>query len=249
MTHDGIKTRRRLLAGGLAAALVAATGLPGQALGRRGGRITAGLTPEGLAIARAGATGVTLTEISGDGSLVGGFATGWESSEGGRVWEFDLRHENAGVFEVLGRFGVTSLRGSTAAVELAEPDGDLPLRLADPFLSVPGEPGLYRETAESHDAVTLTRTGPHWKEARAGWADDVTLIRIDLAAARLAALRQGRVDVIDGLDPHALRMLAARRDVTVTGDLAVSDRVTLPAAIGTLWPLDNGRMAERWWVG
>ena len=29
---------------------------------------------------------------------------------------------------------------------------------------------------------------------------------------------------------------------------ATSDRVARPASIGNLWPMDNARMAERWWI-
>ena len=249
MTISAARTRRRLLTGGFAAALVAATGLPGHAMGRRGGHLVAGLSEAGFAAARAGAMGQTLTEISGDGSLMPALATGWESREGGRLWRFDLRGSVPGAAEVLGRFGDVRTAKDQLHLTLAQADPDLPFKLADPALGVPGEAGLYRLAAEDGTALRLIRQDGHWKEDRAGWADEVTLIRIQDPAARLAALRQGRVDVIDGLDAHAQRMLSARTDVTVSGDVAVSDRVGLPAAIGTLWPLDNGRMAERWWLG
>lgn len=249
MTLTSIKSRRRLLAGGLAAALVAATGLPAQSLGRRGGRLTAGLTPDGFAIARAGATGQTLTEISGDGSLIPALAASWEASPDGRNWRIGLRHEMPGLTELLLPFGDVEVTGETLRLTLDTPDPDLPFRLAAPDLTVPGEAGLYRVVGEEASVLRLARNEDHWKAYRAGWADEITLVQIGRPAARLAALRQARVDVIDGLDAHALRMLKANTEVTLTGDLAVSDRVGLPAAIGTLWPLDNGRMAERWWVG
>lgn len=244
-----IRTRRRLLAGGLAAAVVAATGLPAQALGRRGGAFGAGLSAEGLGIARAGATGQTLTEISGDGSLIPGLAEAWEPIQGGRVWSLTLRNPMPGAADILRAFGEVETVGRHVRVTMPDADANLPLRLAAPDLAVPGEMGLYRVVSDDGVTLELARNADHWKEDRAGWADTVTLTQIDSPAARLAALRQGRVDVIDGLDDHARRMLSSRDDVTILGDIAVSDRVGLPTAIGSLWPLDNGRMAERWWLG
>lgn len=249
MTVSAQRTRRRLLAGGIAAALVAATGLPVQAMGRRGGHITAGLTAEGFNIAKLGATGQTLTEISGDGSLIPGLASHWSSADGARTWVFDLDRDARGAQEVLERFGAVEFDGKQATVRLANPVENLPIQLASPYLSVPGAEGLYKAVKACSDELRLKRTSPHWKDARCGWFDAVTLVHIDNPAGRLAALRSGRVDVIDGLDSHARRMLTGRADMTVRGDLAATTKVGLPQSIGSVWPLDNGRMAERWWIG
>ncbi len=242
------RSRRRVLAGGFAAALVAATGLAAQPRGRRGGTLNAGLTPRGFEIALLGATGQTLTEISGDGSLIPALAEHWEASEAGRVWRFDMRAETAAAADLLGRFGAVQVRRATVTLRLDRPDPDLPLRLAAPDLTAPGAAGLYRVLRDDASGLHLVRIRPHWKETQAGWADALTLVRIDSPAARLAALRSGRVDVIDGLDGHARRLLAPRGDVRLSGDIAVSEKVGLPGVIGSLWPLDNGRMAERWWL-
>lgn len=249
MNGAELRSRRRLLTGGIAAALVAATGLPAHALGRRGGLLTAGLSADGYVVALGGALGVTLTEISGDGSLVPSLAESWQSTDAGQTWSIVLRHESPGAVDLLSSLGEVKVRGRDVTLRLDAADPNLPIALSAPDMIIPGEPGLYRILDQRADRVELGRLPSHWKDEQAGWADQIILEQIETPALRLAALRMGRVDVIDGLDPHARQMLAARADVTMTGDLAVSDRVGLPSAIGALWPLDNGRMVERWWLG
>ncbi|WP_424974628.1 ABC transporter substrate-binding protein [Dinoroseobacter sp. S124A] len=100
-------TRRKLLQTGLAAALLAAGGMPVAAGARHGGRLRIGLSggpaPElwdprfgpGLfqMVSGAGLVFDTLTEIAPDGLLRGALATGWTPSEAGRVWTLDLDPE------------------------------------------------------------------------------------------------------------------------------------------------------------
>ena len=97
-------SRRGLLQSGVAAGVLAATGLPLKAQ-TRGGKFTAGLSGANTSdswdsrthsdlymIASAqGAVFDSLTEIAADGSLVGELAESWEASSDAKVWTFNLR--------------------------------------------------------------------------------------------------------------------------------------------------------------
>jgi len=98
--------RRRLLQSGVAAALLAVSGMPARARSR-GGKLTAALSgasssdswdgrthagPFMMAAAQ-GAVFDTLTEVAADGSLKGELAVSWDASPDARVWTFDLRPE------------------------------------------------------------------------------------------------------------------------------------------------------------
>lgn len=100
-------TRRKLLQTGLAAALLAAGGMPVSAAARSGGRLRVGLSGapgthlwaphRGFGVFQsltgAGLLFDTLTEIASDGLLRGGLATGWTPSRGGQVWTIELNPE------------------------------------------------------------------------------------------------------------------------------------------------------------
>ena len=97
--------RRKLLTTGLAAGLLAASGLSITARPQVGGRFRAALPGAslgdswdarkgfGLFMAAAGQGAVfdNLTEVAADGSLRGELATGWHASRDAKTWIFDLR--------------------------------------------------------------------------------------------------------------------------------------------------------------
>ena len=100
--------RRRLLTSGAAAAVFAASGVPGLALPKCGGLLRAGLsggsptdtwdgrTPSRLVYDCSpprGAVFDTLTEVAPDGSLRGELATRWQAGADARVWTLDLRRD------------------------------------------------------------------------------------------------------------------------------------------------------------
>ncbi len=298
------KSRRRLLTGGLAAAMVAATGLPAQALGRSGGRLVAGLSGgaaadswdgrshDGLFMQAVshGAVHDCLTEVAADGTLRGELAVGWDASADARDWRFELRpgvrfHDGTpltatDVVASLSRHRTGSpmapLLAEMQALEAASPGAvrialregnpDLPYLLSDPHLVIQPEAapasgigtGLYRVAVFEPGARFVgRRVAEHWKDGQAGWADEVEMLALDPLSARLAALRSGRVDVIDGLgatDAVRLAASADRRVIDVAANpepwrMALSDRVGAPAQVGALGAMDSARFAERWWVG
>jgi len=97
--------RRKLLTTGLAAGLLAASGLSLTSRPQVGGRLRAGLPGAalsdswdatkgfGLFMAAAGHGAVfdCLTEVAADGSLRGELAIGWHASKDAKTWVFDLR--------------------------------------------------------------------------------------------------------------------------------------------------------------
>ena len=98
-------SRRGLLKTGVAAGVLAATGLPLRAAPKKGGRLRMGLSGANTSdtfdahthsdifmIATAqGAVFESLTEVAADGSLVGELAESWEASPDAKVWTFNLR--------------------------------------------------------------------------------------------------------------------------------------------------------------
>ncbi|WP_028955666.1 ABC transporter substrate-binding protein [Sulfitobacter sp. 20_GPM-1509m] len=275
--------RRALFASGAAAALLAATGVQAQVLPRSGGRLRAALSgasrddgwdlaPSGLFMLAAQHTVFeALTEVAADGSLRGALATGWQGSEGGRTWVFDLR---AGVkfhdgTPMRAQDVVASLTdqvdGSVAAegagrvvVQLDQAQADLPyvlsgalIRPADAAARGRGVgTGLYRvQKFDAGRQFIGVRIGDHYKNDRAGWFDTVEFVSIPAQEVRAEALRAGLVDAADVTsrdalaDDRAFMHLpdAARCQQIVHRDIGV------PAEIGTRHALDDLRMAERWW--
>ena len=111
--------------------------------------------------------------------------------------------------------------------------------------------GLYRveRFTPGREFVGL-RVKEHYKDGRAGWFDEIEFVGLSSDAVRAEALRDHYVDVAD------LTHTADLGDVTgITvlpeGDFmttAVDRCIALPGQIGTRWPLDNLRAAERWWM-
>ncbi|MEM7320189.1 MAG: ABC transporter substrate-binding protein [Pseudomonadota bacterium] len=267
--------RRALFAKGGAAALLAATGLSLEAAPSHGGVLRLAVPrDDSLSRVARGAVFDTLTEVAPDGTLRGELATAWRSGDNARVWEFDLRtdvrfhdghlltsHDVANVMSPLGRVeptGPLSIR-----VELDRPDPGLPFLLsADPFaVKRPGEEyapiaqangtGCYRvDRAQDDRHFRASRVAGHYKSGLAGWVDSLELIVIPDAGIRAEALRDGFVDVAALPSPSSMRRHSEFRFFPSATDmaLAVSPAVGLPNRIGTRAPLDDGRIAERWWM-
>ena len=100
-----IINRRGLLKTGVAAGVLAATGLPLRAQMTRGGKLTAGLSGANtsdswdarthsdifMIACCQGAVFDSLTEVSADGSLIGELAESWEATADAKTWTFNLR--------------------------------------------------------------------------------------------------------------------------------------------------------------
>jgi ABC-type transport system substrate-binding protein len=268
--------RRALFSSGVAAALLAASGV--SAMPEAGGRLRAALSGASRAdgwdvvgglFSQAAHASVFegLTEIAADGTVRGEIAERWHSDAEGRDWCFHLRKtvfhdglplDQADVAMAFGAFGTVAFDGATLSLSLDEPDQNLPYRLAAPeHLVRPADAarraagvgsGLYR--VRKFDAgrhFIAERVARHWRDGQAGWFDEVEFVHFDDAGVRLQALREGLVDVADVDDQTADTGNFVRLpDATLTRQV-VSRALGVPTQTGRLYALDNLRMAERWW--
>ncbi len=267
--------RRALFASGAAAALLAATGASLANTPKTGGTLRLAVPrDESLEQVARGAVFDTLTEIAPDGTLRPELATGWKTDADARVWHFDLRpgvlfHDEApldvtdvlAVLEQVGRVEATS--SSSLRLELADANPGLPFLLADsrfvitrngqdvtPLHAANGT-GCYRvERAEDGRHFLGRKVVGHYKSGQAGWVDALEVIVIPDARVRAEALRDGYVDVAalpaqdDLRGQRGLRFFPSETDMA----LAVAARVGMPGQVGQARALDDGRIAERWWL-
>lgn len=267
--------RRALFASGAAAALLASAGMSLADRPRPGGALRLAVPRDGsLDLIARGAVFDTLTEVAPDGTLRGELASGWQSDTEARVWTFDLRgdvlfHDGAAlraedVAAALAEIGLAEATGvHRVRLELADPNPGLPFLLADSRFAItragaqvaPLEQangtGCYRvERARDERHFLGRKVEGHYKAGQAGWADTVEVIVIPDAAVRAEALRDGFVDVAALPLPEGLRDRARFRYHPSEDHmaLAAAGTVGLPRRIGARGALDDGRIAERWWV-
>ena len=224
-----------------------------------------------------GAIFETLTEIAGDGTLRGDIAQSWETNDGGKTWSFLIHpsmmfHDGIAlhvddVVSLFGRHprldvqGVVFGRADQVVVTLNEANHSFPYLLADPeFAVLPAQAsrqavgigtGLYRVYKfQAGQQFIGTRVSKHRKNMSAGWFDEIELVSISADEVRAEALRTGLVDVADisALDPYSdpidFQLLPSLRYVQQIARHSIAQ----PKAIGQFWPLDNTRMATRWWM-
>lgn len=253
--------RRALFASGAAAALLAATGAVA-AVPQRGGRLRAALSNDLFDRAVAATVYDNLTEIASDGTLRGELATQWMSDARAMRWRFVLR-DNV-MFHDGSRFDASAatslpfnieIRGAREMdIILDTPDPNLPYRLAQPGFEIRAASGagtgLYRvHKLDAGRHFIGTRVDAHWR-VDAGWFDNVDFVRIPSETVRAEALRDGLVDVADiaaldpGMDARDFQVLPGAHDTTHIA----ARTVLVPLTVGKAWPLDNLRMAERWWM-
>ncbi|SDX70142.1 extracellular solute-binding protein, family 5 Middle [Ruegeria halocynthiae] len=267
--------RRALFASGAAAALLTATGGSLADTPKTGGKLRLAVPrDDSLELLARGAVFDTLTEVAPDGTLRGELAVAWQTEEQARVWNFDLRgdamfHDGIplhvdDVVAVLAEIGrVEALAPDRVRLELVEANPGLPFLLADSrFVVTRGGQGVtplhrasgtgcYRvERANDSHHFLGRRVAGHYKDGQAGWVDALEIIVIPDARVRAEALRDGYVDIAalpesDELKgQRGLRYHPGETDVM----LAVAAHVGMPRQIGKGGALDDGRIAERWWL-
>ncbi|NOD65466.1 MULTISPECIES: ABC transporter substrate-binding protein [unclassified Ruegeria] len=267
--------RRALFASGAAAALLAATGASLADTPKKGGTLRLAVPrDDSLEQVARGAVFDTLTEIAPDGTLRGELATGWQTDADARIWTFDLRDdavfhdsaplEIADVLSVLAEVGrAEAMAPNRVHLELAQASPGLPFMLADsrfvitragqtvsPLHAANGT-GCYRvERAEDGRHFLGRRVAGHYKDGQAGWVDAIEVIVIPDASVRAEALRDGYVDVAALPDKAEMQGVRGLRFHPSEADiaLAVAGAVGMPRQIAGSSVLDDGRIAERWWM-
>ena len=145
-------------------------------------------------------------------------------------------------------------------ITLRAPDPNLPLMLAGPRLAIlPADrdrrhagigTGLYAVRRFDPGRQFIgTRVAAHRKDGREGWFDEVELVSIPSETVRAEALRDGLVDAADitALDPYCDRSEFHCLPNAQRMQHVVHNSISMPAQLGTVWPLDNLAMARRWW--
>lgn len=167
-------------------------------------------------------------------------------------------------WQVPGLIRVEAERPRTLLLELAEGDPDLPYHLAAPerviapegridvALGAASGTGAYRiDRAQDGRHFRATRVEGHYKQGQAGWVDSVEVIVIPDAQVRAEALRDGFVDVAALPAPEGLLERGDFLYHPAAENMALAARrgVGIPRRIGSRAALDDGRIAERWWLG
>lgn len=162
--------------------------------------------------------------------------------------------------------GVTRVEATgplSLRIELAGGNPDLPYHLAAPGRIVaPGGAvdmpleravgtGAYRVAqAQAGRSFRASRVADHYRQGRAGWAETVEVVVIPDADVRAEALRDGFVDVAALPAPEGLLERGEFRYHPSVEEMALAAHrgVGIPRVIGARAPLDDGRIAERWWI-
>lgn len=156
----------------------------------------------------------------------------------------------------------TALHSHQLLLELEAPNPHLPYLLAgaDHLIAPRGElsaplakavgTGCYRvERAQEDRHFRASKVAGHYKAGTAGWAETMEIIVIPDASVRAEALRDGYVDVAALPDPRGLLKRGEFLYHPSSKEMALAARhdVGIPRKVGQRAPLDDGRIAERWW--
>lgn len=159
--------------------------------------------------------------------------------------------------------GIEALAAYRLEIRLVAGDPDFPYRLSDPRLVIYPSANMPRAMREGIGTGLYRvhrfqpgrqfighRVAQHYKDGQAGWFDEVELVALSSDAVRAEALREHYVDVADLTHTADLGEISGitvlpEQDFMTT---AVDAALALPSQIGSRWPLDNLRAAERWWM-
>ncbi len=147
------------------------------------------------------------------------------------------------------------------ALDIGNPD--LPFLLADSGLIIaPGGSvdgplskavgtGVYHVTrAQEGRNFLAQKISDHYKAGHAGWVDTFEIVVIPDAKVRAEALRDGFVDVAEL--PHSKGLLGRGEFLfhPSAQDMALAARsgIGMPRLVSARGALDDGRIAERWWI-
>lgn len=267
--------RRALFASGVAAALLAVTGVSAGPLPQRGGKLRLALSGasrrddwlhgEGLfmQVARLGLVFETLTEVAADGTLRGELATGWNSAPDARAWTFDLRkdvqfHDGivltaADVVHSLAALGDVRATGlHKVEITLALPDPALPFTLSQAAYVI--RPAHAQSSGIGTGLYRVRRfaAGQQLLAERVAshWKDGQAgwFDSVELVSIPSSAVRAQAIAeyMVDGADIAEVADLTGFDDIAVWDGQAVSRSVAMPMTLGR-GVFDDLRAPQRWW--
>ncbi len=150
---------------------------------------------------------------------------------------------------------------ASVRVVLAYSNADFPFLLSDPRLVIyPAHEteaaikagvgtGLYKVKQFLPGRQFLgVRVETHYKDGKSGWFETVEFTSVPDARVRAQALEGGYVDVADQIDPSGLTGTGGAVKIVQKFAVRVEASLGMSDVSGTRWPLDNYRMAERWWL-
>ena len=192
-----------------------------------------------LADMQALATGNTLVEVTPSGALVGDLAASFTASKGAQTWAFDLHQgvtfddetplEAHHVIASLAATDTPGMRGQISAIrpegpnriviDLIRPNADFAWVLSDPALTIRAPSGAgtgayFIDPQTDTTRIHLRKRPSHWKSGR-GHFEAIDLIPLPDPAARLTALLNGEVDVIEDVDPGMFALLAHSPEIAL----------------------------------
>ena len=159
--------------------------------------------------------------------------------------------------------GIEAIAPLTVRIQLSEPDPHLPYRLADETLFVCCDGAIDAPAADGNGTglYTVQRYQPdrnflgvrvtgHYKDGQAGWVDQVEAVVISDPKVRAEALRDGFVDVAELPLPGGLLGRGEFVFHPSADNIAIATHggMGVPRQIGSRAALDDGRIAERWWI-
>ncbi|MEM9582287.1 MAG: ABC transporter substrate-binding protein [Pseudomonadota bacterium] len=278
-------TRRGLLKSGVAAGVLAATGLPAVAAPKRGGRLRLGLAGANtsdswdgrthsdsfMIMCAHGAVFDCLTEVGADGQLKGELAESWEASADAKTWTFKLRkgvtfHSGKpfGADDVIASLNMHTAEGAKSAAKpivsaisemekisdheikmtLAAGNADFPFLLSDYHILIfpAGEideaiasgngTGLYMvESFDPGVRFVGKRYADHYKGDEAGFFDEIEVIAINDASARMNALMTNQVDAVNRVDFKTEALLKANPMIEIL-EVTGNQHYTFPMQTG-----------------
>ncbi|MDF9304160.1 ABC transporter substrate-binding protein [Tritonibacter mobilis] len=170
-------------------------------------------------------------------------------------------HLKSGALRLEGVKNLDLSSDGAVVIDLAESNPHLPYRLADTGLVIAPDgavdavlgdlngTGLYQvDRAQEDRHFRARRVARNYRDEVAGWLDALDLIVIPDAQVRAEALRDGFVDVAalptaEGLQGR-FQFYPSDQEIA----LAAAEHVALPLRISSRAPLDDHRIAERWWM-
>ena len=174
------------------------------------------------------ATGNTLVKVASDGTLCGELAASIEPDKGAQRWVFDLRRnigfsdgtdlDAKAVTACLSRTQTPGLHNQIASItadgsfrvviDLHRPNPGFAWVLSDPALSIRASSGAGTGPyVVSAKASHLTKTADHWHPDQ-GHFEAIKLVALPDPVARLTALLNGEIDLMDDVDPGMFALLA-----------------------------------------